>query len=337
MSASPQNQSELKLVKQVQRLADQHLPKKTEQIALQIGDDAAALTQYPGKLTLISTDALVEGIHFDLHYMCPEDLGWKVLAVNLSDIAAMGGNPIGFTISIAVPPLKSGAFLTRMYKGMMELATNTKTVLLGGDTSASPGPVFLNLTILGNVKPTELITRKGAQPGDKIFVTGELGVSAIGLELLRLGAVRSKAVTHIMSQHLRPQPRIKVGRWLAKNHCASALLDLSDGLSTDLSHLCKASNVGAVIDSKKIPLPTVNSTMSSLVRKPLLDYGLNGGEDYELLFSVPAKKEIQVPNKIEGVTVKQIGYVTDKPEICLTNEEGRVRPLLPKGFDHFRG
>jgi len=335
MSASPQVQSELELVKQVQKLANQHTPK-TKRITLQIGDDAAALTQCPDKLTLISTDALVEGIHFDLQYMCPEDLGWKALAVNLSDIAAMGGVPIGFTISVAVPPVKSGVFLTRMYKGMMELARDTKTVLLGGDTSASSGPVFLSVTILGDVKPTELITRKGAQPGDKIFVTGELGVSAIGLELLRCGGGRSKAVTHLISQHLRPQPRIKVGRWLATNHCASALLDISDGLSTDLSHLCKASNVGAVINSKKIPLPTLNSTVRSLVSKPLLDYSLNGGEDYELLFSVPAKKEIQVPNKIEGVPVKQIGYVTDEPEICLTYEEGRIVPLPPKGFDHFR-
>lgn len=335
MLVSSRHQSELKLVKQIQKLANQHL-SKTERIFLQIGDDAAALTPNPDKLTLISTDALVEGVHFDLKYVCPEDLGWKALAVNLSDIAAMGGNPIGFTTSIAIPPVKSGTFLTRMYKGMLELARTSKTVLLGGDTSSSSGPVFLDITILGDVKPTEILTRKGAQPGDKIFVTGELGVSAVGLELLRRGIKRSSTVAHFVKHHLRPQPRNQIGRWLAKNHCASALLDLSDGLSTDLSHLCKASNVGAVINSEKIPLPIVNSKIRSLVSRPLLDYGLNGGEDYELLFSVPARKEIQIPDQIEGISVKQIGYVTDKPKICLIHKEGRVTLLLPRGFDHFR-
>lgn len=335
MLLGSRHQSELKLVKQVQKLANQHL-SKTERISLHIGDDAAALTQNPDKLTLISTDALVEGVHFDLQYVCPEDLGWKALAVNLSDIAAMGGDPIGFTTSIAVPSVKSGIFLTRMYKGMLELARTSKTVLLGGDTSSSLGPVFLDVTILGDVKPTEILTRKGAQPGDKIFVTGELGVSAVGLELLRRGMKSSSNVAHLVKQHLRPQPRNQVGRWLAKNHCASALIDLSDGLSTDLSHLCRASNVGAVIKSEEIPLPIVNSKIRSLVSRPLLDYALNGGEDYELLFSVPAKKEIQVPDQIEGVSVKQIGYVTDQPEIYLTYKDGQITSLLPKGFDHFR-
>jgi thiamine-monophosphate kinase len=304
-------------------------------VSLSFGDDAAAVTQSSGRVILISSDAMVEGVHFDLTYFRPEDLGWKALAVNLSDIAAMGGTPLGFTTSLALPVEKSGSFVTRVYEGLLGLAHLSGTTLLGGDLCSSPGPVFLDLTILGEAKSARVLTRQGARPGDSLFVTGELGTSAIGRELLRRFPRRARYFSRLVKRHLRPVPRNQMGRWLAESCCASALIDLSDGLSTDLHHLCEGSRVGAVIDSERVPLPRISSKVSSLVNQPLLDYGLNGGEDYELLFTVPAKRRTQVPSQMEGLGVHEIGYITDEPGSCCIREQGRLRRLSPQGFDHF--
>ena len=335
MPAGSPHQGESRLIKRIHRLSDQLLPP-SRRVSLSIGDDAAAVVPSSGCMILVSTDALVEGVHFDLAYFRPEDLGWKVLAVNLSDIAAMGGKPVGFTTSLALPREKLGSFATRVYKGLLGLACLSGTVLLGGDVCASPGPVFLDLTILGEAKSEEVLTRKGARPGDSLFVTGELGASAIGLELLRRVPRRARYFSRWVKKHLRPLPRNRIGRWLAESCCASALIDLSDGLSTDLHHLCEGSQVGAVIDSERVPLPKISSKVSSLVDEPLLNYGLNGGEDYELLFTVPAKRRSQIPSQMEGLGIHEIGYITDKPGSCWIQEQGRLRRLSPQGFDHFR-
>ncbi len=335
MPAGSPRQVESRLIKRIHRLSDQILPP-SQRVSLSFGDDAAAVTQSSGRITLISTDALVEDVHFDLAYFRPEDLGWKALAVNLSDIAAMGGKPLGFTTSLALPGGKSGSFVTRVYKGLLRLAYLSGTVLLGGDLCSSPGPVFLDLTVLGEAKSAEVLTRKGARPGDSLFVTGELGASAIGLELLRRVPRRARYFPHLVKKHLQPLPRNQIGRWLAESCCASALIDLSDGLSTDLHHLCEGSRVGAVIDSERVPLPRISSKVNSLLDQPLLDYGLNGGEDYELLFTVPAQRRTQVPSQMEGLGIHEIGYITDEPGSCRIREQGHLRRLSPQGFDHFR-
>jgi len=335
MAVRSSAQGETRLIERIHRLARQVL-SPSENVSISFGDDAAALAPSPGHMLLISTDALVEGIHFDLDYFRPEDLGWKALAVNLSDIAAMGGRPLGFTTSLALPKETPPGFVTRLYRGMLKLAEPSGTVLLGGDLCASPGTLFLDVTMLGEVKSEQVRTRENARPGDSLFVTGELGASAIGLELLRRFPGRARYYPRLAGRHLRPMPRNRMGRWLAADGCASALIDLSDGLSTDLHHLCQASGVGAVIEADRIPLPGISPKVGSWVERPLLDYGLNGGEDYELLFTVPGGRRHRVPGRLDGLGIHEIGCITDEPGACWLREQGSLRPLAPGGFDHFR-
>lgn len=335
MAVRSSAQGETRLIERIHRLARQVL-SPSENVSISFGDDAAALVPSPGYMLLISTDALVEGIHFDLSYFRPEDLGWKALAVNLSDIAAMGGRPLGFTTSLAFPKETPPSFVTRVYRGMLKLAEFSGSVLLGGDLCASPGTVFLDVTMLGEVKPDQVRTRENARPGDSLFVTGALGASAIGLELLRRVPRRARYYPHLAGRHLRPIPRNRMGCWLAAKGCASALIDLSDGLSTDLHHLCRASRVGAVIEADRIPLPGISPKVGSWVERPLLDYGLNGGEDYELLFTVPRGRRDQVPGRLDGLGIHEIGCITDEPGACWLRERGSLIPLSSGGFDHFR-
>ena len=335
MAVRSSARGEARLIERIHRLARQVLPP-SDRVCIPFGDDAAALVPSSGHLLLVSTDALVEGIHFDLDYFRPEDLGWKALAVNLSDIAAMGGRPLGFTTSLAFPKETAPGFVTRVYRGMLKLAELSGAVLLGGDLCASPATLFLDVTVLGEVKSEQVRTRGNARPGDCLFVTGELGGSAMGLELLRRFPRRARYYPRLAGRHLRPTPRNQVGCWLAANGCASALIDLSDGLSTGLHHLCQASRVGAVIEADRIPLPEMSPKVGSWVERPLLDYGLNGGEDYELLFTVPRGRRRQVPGRLHGLGIHEIGCITDEPGACRIRERGSLRPLSPGGFDHFR-
>jgi thiamine-monophosphate kinase len=330
--ASPD--TEASLIRVIQNLSQRKASPRSR-LALSIGDDTAAFRGSTGSLTLLSTDALVEGIHFDLHYFSPEDIGWKALAVNLSDIAAMGGNPLYFTTSIAVPPDKPSTWVRKLYRGMLRLASEFQVRLIGGDTCASPQGLFLDVTIIGEVKPSEMVTRKGSRPGDILFVTGELGGSAMGLEMLRRHSRLAKRYPEAIHRHLRPRPRSLVGRFLASHKFASALIDISDGLSTDLHHLCEQSRVGAVIDAQKIPLPGSATRLAPVLAKTTLDYALNGGEDYELLFTVPAKLRSRIPPKIDGVAIHEIGWITKEAGGCSIIKQGRTEKVSPGGFDHF--
>jgi thiamine-monophosphate kinase len=334
MSARSSLVSENQLIKKIYQISSQgRFP--SGRVRLSIGDDAAAFRNRIGALTLISTDALVEGIHFDLKYFSPEDLGWKALAANLSDIAAMGGEPLYFTTSIALPKRKTSNFVQKLYRGMLRLANKTQITLIGGDTCASSEAVFLNVTIIGEVKPSEIIRRGGARPGDLVFVTGELGGSAIGLELLRKYPELARDSRRVTARHLRPVPRCHIGRFLAARKYASAMIDISDGLSTDLHHLCEQSQVGALIDAARLPLTTVSQKVASMLSEPLLDYGMNGGEDYELLFTVSPKIKDKIPKMIQGISIQEIGQITEHAGFCRINLHGRVRRLFPSGFDHF--
>jgi len=322
--------SEAQMIREIQRITARPTNRR---LALPIGDDAAAFRTRPGRLILVSTDALVEGIHFNLRYCSAEDLGWKALAVNLSDIAAMGGTPLYVTTSIALPREVAPDFVPRFYRGLTAIARKHAVTLIGGDTCRSMQGIFLDVTIIGEVEPKHLLTRRGAKPGDLIYVTGELGGSGVGLELLsrsRRPAPRSAATR----RHLRPQPRCTAGRFLAERRLASAMIDLSDGLSTDLGHLCDQSGVGALIEVARIPVAKIAVRQRQLLPNVPLHYALHGGEDYELLFAVPSRLSQRVPKQIDGLPIHNIGWITRSTGVWLVDGLKKQR-LHSRGFDHF--
>ncbi|MGH9427436.1 MAG: thiamine-phosphate kinase [Terriglobia bacterium] len=322
--------SEAHIIREIGRIAGR---PKDRRLVLPIGDDAAAFRTRPGHIVLVSTDALVEGIHFDLRHCSVEDLGWKALAVNLSDIAAMGGIPLYVTTSIALPSKVAPDFVPRFYRGLTAIARKHSVTLIGGDTCRSPQGIFLDVTIIGEVEPGEMLTRQGAKPGDLIYATGELGGSGMGLELLSLSLKRTPRSAAIR-RHLRPQPRCSAGRLLAAQKLASAMIDLSDGLSTDLGHLCRQSGVGALIEASRIPLARISPGHRQLLPNAPLHYALHGGEDYELLFTVPSRLSQRVPKQIEGLPVHNIGWITRSTGVWLLDGQ-KKRRLTSGGFDHF--
>lgn len=304
-------------------------------VVLSIGDDAAAFRPRPNRLILVSCDALVEGIHFNLAYSSPEDVGWKALAVNLSDIAAMGGKPLYATTSIALPKNLAAGFVVAMYRGLAKLARQHGVIVVGGDTCASTQHLFIDVTIVGEVESKKMLTRKGARPGDLLFVTGELGGAALGLE--RLSRQQGTRRSALVRRHLRPQPRCSAGRFIADSRLASAMIDTSDGLSTDLHHLCEQSGAGAEVQAENIPLPVVAAgRRQARTARRLLDYALNGGEDYELLFTVPEHRKHRVPQSVGGIPIREIGKITAETGACWICVGGSKERLVPGGYDHFR-
>jgi len=313
---------------------------RSRQAPLGIGDDAAALFVSPGKTLLATTDMLLEGVHFDLATTDMYSLGWKSAAVNLSDIAAMGGVPRFCLTSLGIPQGISVEQINELYRGFKTLIRKYKVDLVGGDTCRSDTDLMISVTMLGEAEKGKVITRAGARPGDRIFVTGALGDSAAGLELLgpgvgRKGSKSALRTPHsaLIDCHLRPTPRIEVGRKLALSGCVTSMIDVSDGLSSDLAHICEQSGVGAEVYAEKIPLSNeIKRTKDRLKTLPL-HYALSGGEDYELLFTVPQTKMKKYRSL--RMPAKEIGVIT-RGEIVMVNEfEERIQ-LVPGGYDHFK-
>jgi len=316
--------------------------KNTFQAPIGIGDDAAALLCSRGSLLLSTTDMLIEGVHFDLDTTDLFSLGWKSAAVNVSDIAAMGGSPRFGLVALGLPPGITVEQVEEFYRGFGRLAGMHGMVLVGGDTCASRSGLIISVTVLGEAKRKEIVVRSGARPGDLVFVTGKLGDSAAGLELLNQGAGvrgqgsggKSQGARRLIEHHLRPVPRVVWGRKIAQAGVASAMIDVSDGLSSDLGHICDESGVGAEIAAERIPLSRELTAMRGLSRPPLA-YALSGGEDYELLFTLPSAKR----NKLRSLRIpaQSIGVITKGPERVLIDAQGRRTPLTPSGYDHFAG
>jgi thiamine-monophosphate kinase len=296
-------------------------------VALGIGDDCAVLRVPSGHEILVTTDFSLEGVHFRTEWHPPEIIGHRCLARGLSDIASMGGQPLAAFLSLALPPGTPKSWIDRFLKGLLKLADNFHVSLAGGDTAESRKGILADIVVVGSVAKNKAIRRSGAKAGDRIFVTGELGGSAATLNLLFSGRPLQPKE---FPQHFHPVPRIEIGRFLREHRMASAMIDISDGLSTDLAHICEESGVGAEIIAEAIPL-------SSIDRPPRpvdLKFALHGGDDYELLFTVPRGKKI--PRRIAGVPLTQIGRITRGKEMLLVDERGIRRKLKPRGWQHFR-
>ncbi len=304
---------------------------------LAIGDDAAAITLGGGELLLITTDLLMEDIHFRLRWDDLPALGWKALAQNLSDIAAMGGVPTHAVIAIATPPGWNPAQAAALYRGLAELAAQTDTDIVGGDTIRSVGPLTLDITVLGRVSEAELLTRAGGRTDDALFVTGTLGRAAAGLRVLDAGRDIPAELAPAVQAQLRPQPRLAAARALAQSGHVTAMMDLSDGVATDLHRLCRASGVGAIVEAAALPVdPMVPQACQWLAAAgaapdPLL-LALTGGEDFELLFSALAAVEDDLRARLAPMPLSRIGSLTASADILL-RRDGQTQPL-PWGFTH---
>ncbi|MDD5543749.1 MAG: thiamine-phosphate kinase [Acidobacteriia bacterium] len=296
-----------------------------------IGDDAAVLNMRSGEEWCITTDLLVEGIHFDLHYDSAHSVGHKSLTAGLSDIAAMGARARFALVSIAVPSSKAEPFLSGFYRGFLPLARKCGVTLIGGDTSRSERDCFVDVIVMGqSLQPS--IRRSGARVGDLIFVTGTLGQAAWGLHLLRNSPLaKTRAEKSAIQAHLHPTAQTEAGLWLGKNRLASAMIDVSDGLSTDLHHLCRESGVGARVEERKIPVAPMPS------RKQALRYALTGGEDYQLLFTVHPANLHRVRGRISKLGLSEIGRIVSREAgVLLISPGGRSKKLPISGWDHFR-
>ncbi len=315
-------------------------------LALGIGDDAALVRVAPGRELILTSDWTIEDIHFRRKLHPPESVGHRALARALSDIAAMGGRPRFALVSLAISRRVSSSWVKAFYAGMDRLARKFGVAIVGGDTSVVPDRIAIDAVVAGEVLRGRALRRSGARPGDQIFVSGRLGISALGLKLLDSRRKRGAHTNRdTLRAHLYPEPQCALGEFLARKRLATAMMDLSDGLSTDLARLCRASGVGARIWEALLPIPSVaGAERSSAVGRPvatreafdLLRLALHGGEDYQLLFTVPARAAAKLPRNFRTAPLFQIGVVEEGAAVRLVRASGRIEFLQLAGFDHFR-
>ncbi len=319
----------------IARLAEIVGPPSSAGVVLGIGDDAAAWRPAPDRLQVATTDMLVEGVHFRLDWTSADDLGWKGLAVNLSDLAAMGALPSWALVSLALPPERRELAL-ELYRGMAELARRTGTAIVGGDTVRSSGPLVVSLALVGEADPARLLRRDAARPGDVLAVTGVLGASAAGLTLLSEG--RHDLLQRgepLLTAHHRPWPRLATGQLLGAHgvHCA---IDISDGLASEAQHLADASGVAIEVDIAQLPLHPAAVALLGETRARAL--ALSGGEDYELLFTAPEAVVAQLTRASGAETsLTMVGRVLDEgtPGSVQLLDDGRPVHLHEKGYVAF--
>jgi thiamine-monophosphate kinase len=299
-------------------------------VRLGIGDDAALVAVTPGQELILTTDMSIEGVHFTGRLHPPRAVGHRALARSLSDIAAMGGTPRYALISLAVSRHTSRAWIEGFFQGLLALARRFEVAVIGGDTAVVAGPTAVDAIVAGEVPRGRALRRSGARPGDLIFVSGRLGLAALGLRLLQSPAGRRKqGAAAAIRAHLFPQPQCALGRFLSEHALASALMDISDGLSIDLKRLCDASGVGACLLSGRIPSPRLPDAADALA------LALHGGEDYQLLFTVPPQKRPQIPPRFGKLPLHCIGEIQAPRRLHLLTPDGKSHPLEPQGYDHF--
>ena len=310
-----------------------------------IGDDAAIIHGTAANEIVITTDLLVEDIDFRRTTAPPLLLGHKALAVSLSDIAAMGARPRWSLISIGLPEdIWQTDFADQFYDGLAKLADRYDVKLIGGDTSRTTEKIVIDSIVLGECSAGNAVKRAGAEPGDQIFITGSLGGAAAGLRLIERGAHLaeqnladddSQKIDHVLLRQLRPEPRVGWGIVLGEESLASAMIDISDGLSSDLNHLCAASGAGALIESSSLPID--HQVVELCGRRALdpLQLALHGGEDFELLFTVKPDDVARLPRRVDGTQTTRIGEVRIQAEGVRISEGQRIWELNPGGWKHF--
>ena len=299
-----------------------------------VGDDAAVIRTREDTEWVVTTDAFLENVHFLRNVHPPKAVGYKALARATSDLAAMGARARYFLLTLALPASCTKHWLDEFLDGMALAARRFGLTLAGGDTTKY-SKVLISLTVFGEANPGRAILRSGARPGDLVCVSGRLGEAELGLRLIQKNLHKKKHWKNLLTKHLYPEPRLAVGQWLAARRLATAMIDTSDGLSTDLGHVCSASGVGAQIWSEKIPRVQVPSELGRIGLDPLR-LALDGGEDYELVFTVPRRLARRLPRKISGVPITIIGEITRKKEIVLIRPNGLRVPLESHGWDSFR-
>lgn len=313
---------------------------RPENIKKAIGDDAAAFMPHSGEITLVTTDLLVERIHFFRHETSGFDLGYKSLAVNLSDIAAMGGTAREAFVSIAIPKECPIVYIEDLYRGIKTLAAEFDVNILGGDTTGSSIDLIINISVVGSVPEKEILYRDAAQHGDIICSTGFLGDSRAGLHLILNDiAADSKEFEYLLRAHILPTPHLREGRFLSRQRGMHAAIDVSDGLSSDLGHIASASNVGALLYSEKIPLSQPLKKFCDRFSFNPVDYALAGGEDYTLLCTVSPDKADDIALDFQKKFKRPlylIGEITDSGRMELICRNNEIKPITPSGWDHFK-
>src|SRR5258708_403421 len=303
-------------------------------VSLGIGDDAALFQPKPGHQTILTCDWFLEGTHFLPDKHPPDSVGWKCLARAVSDVAAMGGTPRCFLLSLALPEANTGRWLGAFLAGLRRASRKFQCPLAGGDTTRRD-EILINVTVVGEVLAGSAVLRSGARPGDILYVTGRLGEAELGLQIVRRGKGAVEKNNPFTRKHLYPEPRLALGQWLVKKGLATAMMDLSDGLSSDLSRLCAASAVGALLEKTKIPQVQIPDAALDHGHDPL-QLALHGGDDYELLFTVPPRNAKLLPKTFRGVGLTAMGRITRNRKLLVLDERGRAMQLHPRGWDPFR-
>lgn len=289
-----------------------------------IGDDCAVLRIPKNHEMLVTTDFSLEGVHFRREWHSPESVGHRCLARGLSDIAAMGGDPVAAFLSLALPGKTPQRWVDSFFEGLLKLASEFGVALAGGDTAQSPGGILVDIVVVGSVPRGKAILRSGARPGDRIYVTGQLGESSAALAALQSGG---KIGAADYPNHFKPVPQVRIGQYLRRHGLATAMIDISDGFSTDLHHICEESKVGAEIRKDSVPLAKIGRAAVDV------GFALHGGEDYQLLFT--AQKGQALPAAIGGIAITRVGVITKSKNILLVSAKGRSK-LDPLGWEHFQ-
>jgi thiamine-monophosphate kinase len=327
---------EFSLIAGIRRRMEGRYPPE---VVLGIGDDCAVLQPHAGMEWVITTDTQAEDVHFRRTWLTPYQIGWRAMAVNLSDIAAMGAQPFGALAALTLPATTEAAFFDELLDGLCDLGLRFDCPLIGGNLARDPAHLTLTLTVLGRVPHGKAVLRRGARVGDEIFVSGRLGGSAAGLRTLLQTIPLPDTVSSALRQRYRqPQPRVREAIFLRASGCLTSMIDLSDGLAGDLAHLCEESGLGAQIVAEALPLQAGVREVAAALGEDPLELALRGGEDFELCCTacpgtlIPMLDEFRTQFDID---LTRVGSMTSERSLRLIQADGLEAPLVPTAFDHF--